>query len=128
MKLIDDNPKNHWPFSWKAVLYAVLCALFGTACFYCGLSVLSLLGWGLGSHGEYPYELPAMAVALFVALALFSLCGFLWLCAVAKAPRRWLNILIAISVFLLGFFLFWPVMEYVRVLGEQIGQRIFLGP
>ena len=126
--LTAHNPASRAPFSWKALIYAVLCTFFGTACFYCGMSVFFMEGGAFGdSVGRYPYELPAMSAALLVAEVLLMLFAMIWICTVAQAPRKWLNILIAVGVALVGFCLFMPVMNLIRACCEQIGQLILYG-
>ena len=126
--LTGHPPVSRLPFSWKALIYAALCTFFGTACFYCGMSVFGMEGGIFGDPaGKYPYELPAMSIALLVAEVLLLFCGTVWIFTVAQAPRKWLNILIAVVLALVGFCLLLPVMNLIRDLCEQIGQLILYG-
>ncbi len=112
------------PFSVKALIYAVLCTLFGTAWCYCCLWCMLESGNWLGSHGVSPYELPAMGIVWMTVTLLLTAVGVLWFCTVAAARRKWLNVLIAFAVVVV-FFL--PSVWLTVVLhgrGLQIGRMI----
>jgi hypothetical protein len=97
------STKPNAPFSVKALLYAVLCTLFGTAWCYCCLSAMLMSGNWLGNNGEHPYELPAMGIVWMIVTLLWCAVGILWFCTVGAARRKWLNALIAVGVAVVGF-------------------------
>jgi hypothetical protein len=111
--------------SWKVLLYAVLCTLFGTACLYCCIYLMFLNGFGVDEGiGEHPYDQAAMAISLLVAFALLCFSLALWYCTLLGASRNRLHVLITAAVAIVGFCPSFLLMGVICDLGEQIGQLI----
>ena len=126
--LTAHNPASRAPFSWKALIYAVLCTFFGSACLCCGLGVLTTSGnWLDGGSGQHPYDLLGFGIALLVATILLCIAVPLWFSAVTAAPRKWLNILITVLVVVVFLLPCLILSAYICYIGEQIGQLILYG-
>jgi hypothetical protein len=125
--LTGAHPASRVPFSGKALIYAVLCTVFGTACLHCGIWIMGANGAFIGEVYPRPYESPAMGLALVAACVLLCVAAVLWLCTVANAPRKWLNVLIAFVVVLLCFGPCWILMNHIHLYGEKLGQLILYG-
>ncbi len=119
--------KPNAPFSVKALIYAILCTLFGTACLHCGIWIMGANGAFFGDVSHHPYEMPAMGISLLVAFILLCITIALWFFTVDNARRKWLNVLIALAVVIIGFGPSWILMMYIHYFGEQIGQMILYG-
>lgn len=115
------------PFSVKALIYAVLCTLLGTACIHCGIWIMGTNGAFFGDVYHRPYELPAIGIVMMVSMILLCVAAALWFCTVAKARRKWLNLLIAVAVVILCFVPCWILVAYMHRYGEQLGQLILYG-
>ena len=115
-------------FSWKVLLYAVLCTLFGTACLYCCIYLMFLNGFGVdGGGGEHPYDQAGMTVGLLVSLVLLALSFYLWFCTLSGAPRMGLHTMLSVAVVILGFSPAFLLMDAICGAGEQIGRLILYG-
>ena len=111
--------------SWKVLLYAALCTLFGTACLYCCISLMFMNGFGVdGGGGRHPYDQAAMASCLFVAFLLFCLVFALWCFTLAGTSRKGLHGWLTAAVALVGFGPSFMLMNVICDLGERIGQWI----
>ena len=106
------------PFSVKALIYAILCTLFGTAFLFCGINLFFMEAFG--SVREYPYEAPAVAMGLGIAMIFVILFGILWLYTVGNAARKWLNILLGIAVVVVGFCPSFLLMNLIYRVAEQV--------
>ena len=121
--LISTKPDAR--VSWKVLLYAVLCTLFGTACLYCFISSLFMNGFGVdGGGGRHPYDQAAMAICLLVAFLLFCLSFALWCFTLAGTPRKALHGWLTAAVALVGFGPSFMLMNVICYYGEKIGQWI----
>lgn len=129
MKFIHalTSTKPNAPFSVKALIYAILCTLFGTACLHCWLWLMGANGAFFGDVYHRPYELPAVGIAQLVAFILLCVVAALWFYTVANARRKWLNVLIAVAVVILCFVPCWILMGYMHMYGEKLGQLILYG-
>ena len=126
--LTGYNPASRVPFSWKALIYAVLCTFLGASCLYCGLQMLLMSGnWLDGGSGQHPYDVLGFGIALLVVMILLCIAMPLWVATVSAAPRKWLNILIAVAVVLVFFLPCLILSAYIGSFGEQIGQLILYG-
>ena len=90
------STKPDAPFSVKALIYAILCTLLGTACLHCGIWIMGVV-------------------------------AALWFYTVAKARRKWLNLLIAVAVVILCFVPCWILVGEIHLYGEKLGQLILYG-
>ena len=88
----------------------------------------------MGTNGAFfgdvyhrPYELPAMGIVLLLAFILLCITVPLWFYTVAKARRKWLNVLIAVAVVILCFVPCWILVGYIHLFGERFGQLILYG-
>ena len=115
------------PFSVKALIYAVLCTLLGTACLHCGIWIMGTNGAFFGDVYVRPYEMPAIGMIMGVSMILLCIAAALWLYTVASARRKWLNLLIAAVVVILCFVPCWILVAYMHHYGEQLGQLILYG-
>ena len=121
------STKPDAPFSVKALIYAILCTLFGTACLHCGIWIMAANGAFFGDVYIHPYEMPAIGVTLLVSYILLCGVAALWFYTVAKARRKWLNALIAVAVVILCFVPCWILVACMHHYGEQLGQLILYG-
>ena len=117
--LIYTKPTDR--ISWKVLLYAVLCTLFGTACLYCFIQVLFM------EAGKHPYDQPAMAISLLVAFLLFCAVFALWGFTLSAASRKGLHGCLTAAVALIGFCPCFMLMNVICYYGEKIGQMILYG-
>ena len=114
--------------SWKVLLYAALCTLFGTACLYCCIYLMFINGFGIdGGGGKHPYDQAAMAVSLLVAFVLLGISMALWGFTWANASRKRVNALLSSAVALVGFCPAFLLMDVICDTGEKIGQMILYG-
>ena len=129
MKLFHalTSTKPTAPFSVKALIYAVLCTLLGTACLHCGIWIMGANGAFFGDVYVHPYEMPAIGMIMGVSMILLCIAAALWLYTVANARRKWLNLLIAAVVVILCFVPCWILVAYMHHCGEQLGQLILYG-
>ncbi len=107
--------------SWKVLLYAALCTLFGTACLYCFICSLFM------EVGKHPYDQPAMAICLLVAFLLFCSVFALWCFTLSAAPRKGLHGWLTAAIALIGFGPSFMLMNVICYYGEKIGQMILYG-
>ena len=113
MKLIHalTYTKPEARVSWKLLLYAVLCTLFGTACLFCLIFFMFEMGLG----GKHPYDRIGMGIGLLVASVLMGL------------SRKGRHILLSCAVVIVGFCPAFLLTGYICELGEQIGQYFLYG-
>ena len=114
--------------SWKVLLYAVLCTLFGTACLYCCIYLMFLNGFGVdGGGGEHPYDQAGMVICLLVSFVLLCISLFLWCCTLSGVSRTGVHILLSAAVVIVGFCPAFLLMDVICGTGERIGQFILYG-
>ena len=124
--LTYTNPTDR--VSWKVLLYAALCTLFGTACLYCCIYLMFINGFGIdGGGGKHPYDQPAIAISLLVAFLLFCAVFALWGFTLSAAPRKGLHGWLTAAVVLIGFCPSFMLMNVICYYGEKIGQMILYG-
>ncbi len=122
------STKPNARMSWKVLLYAVLCTLFGAACLYCCIYLMFLNGFGVDEGGgEHPYDQAAMVISFAVAFVLLCISLVLWYCTLLGAPRKRLHVLMTVAVAIVGFCPAFLLMGVLCDLGEQIGQLILYG-
>lgn len=114
-------------FSVKALIYAILCTLLGTACLHCGIWIMGANGAFFGDVYVHPYEMPAIGITLLVSYILLCVVAALWFYTVAKTRRKWLNLLIAVAVVILCFVPCWILVGEIHLYGEKLGQMILYG-
>ena len=107
--------------SWKVLLYAALCTLFGTACLYCFIQLLFM------EAEKHPYDQPATAVCLLVAFLLFCSVFALWGFTLSAVPRKELHGWLTAAVALIGFGPSFMLMNLIYHYGEKLGQMILYG-
>ena len=125
MKLIHalTYTKPEARLSWKLLLYAVLCTLFGTACLFCLIFFMFEMGLG----GKHPYDRIGMGIGLLVASVLFCVVAALWFYTLMGLSRKGRHILLSCAVVIVGFCPAFLLTGYICELGEQIGQYFLYG-
>ncbi len=109
--------------SWKLLLYAALCTLFGTACLYGCIYFMFEMGLG----GKHPYDRVGMGIGLLVASVLLCVVAALWFYTLIGLSRQRLHILLTCAVVIVGFCPAFLLTGIICELGEQIGQYFLYG-
>lgn len=125
--LVSTSPQAR--VSPKLLLYALLCTLWGTACFYCGATLMLMSGFGIdgGVGGQHPYDRIALTVGLLIALLLFSLTALLWFLTLLGLSRPKRHLILTAVVALAGFCPAFLLMNAICDLGEGLGQWFLYG-